>query len=248
TVEEMIKTIHYNIEYYNEKKQNISLARNMVLDNAKLDLLAFIDDDEIPVDNWLLLCLKNLEKYDCDGILGPVKPSYITTPPKWIIKSKIFERPEHPTGHKLDADQTRTGNVLNEGKIFIDKDNRFDPKFGKTGGEDKELFRKLINKGFNFFWCNEAVAYEKIPSERFKRSYFLRFALRSGSTTLLDENFNKKSIFRSIIAFLGYSFILPFLFIFKHHLFMKYLIKDVNHIGKLLAVCGFVLVDKRDEF
>ena len=36
------------------RKQNIALARNKAIENAKGDFIAFIDDDEFPLDQWLL--------------------------------------------------------------------------------------------------------------------------------------------------------------------------------------------------
>ena len=38
------------VDYYCEPEQNISLARNMALRNARGNYVAFIDDDEFPID------------------------------------------------------------------------------------------------------------------------------------------------------------------------------------------------------
>src|SRR5690349_10462023 len=42
-----------DITYLVEPRQNIALARNMAVHNARGEFLAFIDDDEFPSQEWL---------------------------------------------------------------------------------------------------------------------------------------------------------------------------------------------------
>ena len=42
----------FDSRYHVEQIQNISLARNKAVQNAKGDFIAFPDDDEIPEKNW----------------------------------------------------------------------------------------------------------------------------------------------------------------------------------------------------
>src|SRR5213080_4720223 len=43
-----------SVIYCVEPVQNIALARNKAIENAKGDFVAFIDDDEFPTRTWLL--------------------------------------------------------------------------------------------------------------------------------------------------------------------------------------------------
>src|SRR5262245_6012049 len=61
------------ITYCVAPQQNISLARNMAIEHATGDFIAFIDDDEFPVKHWLLTLFNACHKYAVDGVLGPVK-------------------------------------------------------------------------------------------------------------------------------------------------------------------------------
>ena len=89
----------FNIDYFVEPEQNISLARNKAVGSARGNFIAFIDDDEYPEPNWLLNFYKTLTDINADGVLGPVVPYYPDGIPKWIIKSKICEMPSHRTGN-----------------------------------------------------------------------------------------------------------------------------------------------------
>ena len=86
-----------DIKYFIEPVQNISLARNRAIENARGDLIVFIDDDEFPVKSWLLELYKAFKNYGADGVLGPVRPYFEQESPAWIIKGKFCERKEHAT-------------------------------------------------------------------------------------------------------------------------------------------------------
>jgi len=169
------------MEYHVQSEQNIALARNKALENAKGDFIAFIDDDEIPEKDWLCHLLTTCISYRVDGVLGPVVPCFINQPPDWVIKAKFFERPRNSTGFKMHWTRTRTGNVLFRRSILKEIDQAFRPEFGMAG-EDIDFFRRMIEKGHEFIWCDEAVACESIPLSRCSLRFLLTRALLRGAT------------------------------------------------------------------
>jgi len=246
TVQSHAQQSKNNILYVLEPEQNIALARNRAVENATGDFIAFIDDDEFPEHNWLLNLYKASQEFHADGVLGPVRPYFDTEPPSWVVRGKLCERESFYTGTVLQKSKyTRTGNVLLNRKLFLNKDNLFDPFLGKSGGEDIDFFGRLIRKKHKFVWCNEAIVNEKVPRERLNRSYFIKRALLQGVVS--SRNLKLFSLWgvKSFIASVAYSVLLPALLLMKHDLFMKYLIKDCNHIGRLLALCGVKILKER---
>lgn len=235
-----------NIVYDCEPEKNIALARNRTIYNAKANFIAFIDDDEFPCNKWLYHLYLALISSKADGVLGPVIPHFEKQPPKWLLKSKLLERPSFSTGTLLKSGDTRTGNLLFNRRILENESCPFDPRFGKTGGEDGDFFRRMIKKGHIFIWCNEAYVYETVPSDRLKKSYFLKRAYIRGVSEAKLSSFLKIGIFRSLIAVSLYASILPVLFIIGQHLFMRYLVKICDHTSKLLALCGIELIKERN--
>lgn len=229
-----------------EPKQNISLARNKAIANSSGDLIAFIDDDEFPENTWLLNLYLTLLSSKADGVLGPVLSHFEVQPPRWIIKGQLLERPSFATGTVLKAEYARTGNVLFNKKILKREVTPFDPRFGRTGGEDGDFFRRMTGKGYKFVWCNEAPVYETLNPDRFKRAYFIKRAIMRGVSEAELDQCSKIGVLKSLLVCPLYTSMLPFLFIIGHHLFMKYLIKDFDHISKLLALCGIRLLKERD--
>lgn len=102
----------------------------------------------------------------------------------------------------------------------------------------------MIQKGKIFVWCDEACVYEIVPAERLKRSYFLKRALLRGLVNSTKVPFMSFDILKSVIAFILYTPALIAL-LFRHDLFMKYLVKDCDHIGKLLGKCGVKIIKER---
>jgi len=231
--------------YCVEPEQNIARARNKTLENAAGDYIAFIDDDEFPADDWLLNLLKTCQKHEAAGVLGPVKAHYEEPPPKWATKGGFFERPTHETGFRIVAREARTGNVLFDRRILEGVKEPFRPQFG-TGGEDVDFFTRMMEKGRVFVWCNEAPVFESVPPSRCNRGYLLRRALLRGRNSLKNPAGRARNIVKSLLAAPLYALVLPFLLIPGQHVFLKYLIKFMDHAGRLLALVGLNPVRERD--
>jgi len=222
------------VTYCVEKRRNIALARNKALLHSYGDFIAFIDDDEYPVPDWLLQLFKTCLEKNADGVLGPVLPSYHEEPPKWIKKGRFHDRPRHETGFVICWNEGRTGNLLFKRSLLDGSDQVFKPEFG-SGGEDRDVFRRWISAGRQFVWCDEAIAYESVPATRWKRSFLLRRALLRGTMSLGHSEDRILNLLKSLLAVPLYLVVLPFLCLAGHHVFMKYLVSLFDHVGRLLA-------------
>ena len=244
TVEAFGRESKVSVSYHVEPEQNIALARNKAIANAAGDFVCLIDDDEFPDQRWLNFLYNSIVQFNADGILGPVLPHFETPPPPWVLKGRFFERPSHATGHVLDWRNTRTGNALLRISLFNGNQPWFDPAFG-SGGEDREFFRRQIERGKTFVWCNEAAVFETVPPRRWNRAVLMKRALLRGKMALNSTGPKSVEIAKSLTAATIYTAGLPFFAMMGHHVFMKFLIKDCDHIGKLLAFLGIDVVKEK---
>lgn len=237
------------IDYCVEPEVSIALARNKAVHNARGEFIAFIDDDEFPENDWLLNLYKTCREYKAGAVLGPVIPHYEGKPPKWVVRGKFCERPSYETGTRIHWSNSRLGNVLVRASCFQHSTQAFNPKF-RIQGEDVALFKGLDERGYSFVWCKEAPVYEAVTESRYRKAYFLRRAFVQGNVSLLyyDELDWGESIhilLKSIAASIVYTTMLPFCFLAGTHVFMRYLVKDVHHISRLLALSGLVSMKER---
>jgi succinoglycan biosynthesis protein ExoM len=232
------------VTYCFEERQNIALTRNKSLENANGDFIAFIDDDEYPAADWLLNMYNTRKEYDVAGVLGPVVPYFEHKPPSWATKGKFFDRVRFKTGFQLSSDQSRTGNVLFKRDILSAVDVPFRSQFD-TAGEDIDFFRRMMEKGFKFIWCDEGIAYELVPASRCTRKYLLRRALLRGSNFSKHPADRFKNGAKSLIAVPCYAISLPVLILFGQPVFLRYLIKLFDHFSRLLAYVGLPVVTQR---
>ena len=250
-----------DISYHYLQEQNIALARNKAVENAKGNFIAFIDDDEFPINTWLLKLYNVLRNHQADGTLGPVRPHFPNNTPTWLIKSKLCERREFTTGTLLHWGQTRTGNALLSKRLFDDKSFWFDPAYGRTGGEDTMFFKKHHENGKRFVWCNEAIAYETIPFERWSKVFYLRKNLRIGcgvgeALRKQENEFNDSSeqrglarqiylLIKSGVWIVLMSILLPFTILCGQHYYMRCKTKLMYNIGVISGFLGYVIIRDR---
>ena len=231
------------VRYCVEPQRNIAMTRNKAFEMASGDFIAFIDDDEFPTKRWLLTLFEACNKFNADGVLGPVKPYFEEKAPKWVVRGKFYERPTYATGLVIDWRKGRTGNVLFKKLIFEGLEQPFSPEFHVA--EDQDFFRRMIAKGRTFIWCNEAVAFEVVSPVRWRRTFLLKRALLRGTYCVQHPVSHFRVIATSMVAIPIYAAALPFTLALGHHRFMTLLVKLFDHLGRLLAFVGLRPVRNR---
>jgi succinoglycan biosynthesis protein ExoM len=244
TVSEFTSIGGHPVTFVVEPQKNIACARNAAVLHASGDYIAFVDDDEYPTQDWLLKLFQTCRDADVDGVLGPVRPYFDSPPPAWVTKGAFFERPSHRTGTVLSWSQTRTGNVLFARRILTENEAPFRVEMG-TAGSDLDFFRRLMERGRVFIWCEEAVVFEVVPPSRSRLSYLLKRALMRGSKFHGHPANRMKNAVTSLIAVPAYVIALPFLALLGAHVFIKYSIKLCDHFARLLGFVGIELVSQR---
>jgi glycosyltransferase involved in cell wall biosynthesis len=244
-VERLRPSLRMPVQYGHEPVRSISRARNLAVSLASGDLVAFIDDDEFPGEDWLARLVRCHDRFAVNGVLGPVLPHYERTPPPWIVKSRLCERPSRETGADIGPKDMRTGNALVERALFLEDATPFDLGYGTIGGSDVIFFERMVARGRTFKWCNEAVVYESVTEERLKGSYYVRRALSRGAGNAQRSGPFTWETIKSLAAAVIYTPLLPFSWIAGKHVFMRLLVRDCDHIGRILGLLGIKPVSRR---
>jgi succinoglycan biosynthesis protein ExoM len=233
------------ILYFVEPERNIALARNKAIANSRGDFVVLIDDDEVPDSSWLLNMYRSQLRFGADGVLGPVLPRFEIQPPRWLSNGRFYQRPIYPTGYIMPWRFTLTANCLLKRSIFEKNKDWFDPKYG-NGGEDRDFFKRMIARGNVFIWTNETPVVEWVSRERMEKIVMLKRALLRGKMAYRSQIKGPGRIMLSFPAVICYTLGLPLLFLLSpligFDVFMKQLIRNCDHVGKICALFGINLV------
>lgn len=174
-----------SVRYVRVQARNVALARNAAIRQAgDAELVVFVDDDELPARDWLARLLERFESSGADIVLGPVLPLYGDDCPAWLRQGGYLDI--HP--EKIGVAQPGSlfvgggsGNMLAARRVFETLgEEPFDPRFGRSGGSDSDLFARSRVAGFRIVGAPAALCHTPIPPQRATRRYLLRFAFSGG--------------------------------------------------------------------
>jgi GT2 family glycosyltransferase len=170
----------WTLRYVVEPRPGVAAARNRCLTEATTELVAFIDDDEVPDPGWLSALLRCHAGTAADAVFGCVVPQFEAPPPVWSGGGALFTKSRRPTGTVIGWEATYTANVLLSRRLVELAGGAFDERFAASGGEDSLLFCRAERNGARLVWCDEAVVHEHLPAGRLRLTWLLRRAFRGG--------------------------------------------------------------------
>lgn len=173
--------------YRHGRGPNLSTARNEGLRAARGALIAYVDDDLLMPPDWAATVADVLDRTGADCILGLVEPELL--PGGADPDLALHFRRALPLGEDAPilpnrygfTPGARTCNVVFRRVTTFGRGLDFDPAFGRSGGEDQDVFVRLAKAGpFKVVYSEEAVARELIPPERQNVGYLCRREFRGG--------------------------------------------------------------------
>jgi succinoglycan biosynthesis protein ExoM len=177
------------LRYLAHPVPNISHARNCGVAGTAGSLVVFLDDDEWCRPGWLAALVDTARATGADVVFGAVLPDFPDGPPDWDPSGRPYERrlaqpSGTPMGIRHDAQASGrwigTGNALLRRETCLAGAEPFDPRLGRSGGEDYDLFVRLDRLGRRMVWCGEAVVYEVVSADRTRWDYMVLRNWRGG--------------------------------------------------------------------
>ena len=170
------------LRYVKEPVRGIARCRNRAVAASDSRFIAFIDDDEEAVPQWLAALHREVVRAGADAAFGPVSYRFAGEPPPWIRECRIFTYPDLTNGKRVDWSLTRTSNAYVRRASLPDLRAPFDDSLGLIGGEDVDLFFRMARKGARFVAASDARTTEFYDASRTTLSWLLRRNFRNGGT------------------------------------------------------------------
>lgn len=187
-----------------EETLGLSNARNRAIREASGEYIVFIDDDETPDPDWLRAYERLILAHRPDAMGGRIEVMFEDGErPVWLQDELLGFLGKLDHGfpeRRLAGLETRIfgGNFAFHKQVFA-RIGTFDAALGRkgtanTGGEDTEMYRRMIAAGCNVWWVPEAVIYHRIQASKLRRAYFLDLHFRQGRTEGLRKRGNRSRI------------------------------------------------------
>lgn len=178
------------LRYVFEREQGLSYARNAGIAASRGEVVAFIDDDERIVEEFVGAYIDFFAEHpDAVAAGGKIVAEYPTGRPKWM--SRYAEQPiANPMDFGREVRRFPSGRIPGGGNMalrrrVLDEVGVFNTTLGRTGkrligGEESELFERIADNGYEWYYVPRAVMYHIIPAEKLTAEYFDRLALNTG--------------------------------------------------------------------
>ncbi len=154
------------LEYVHVPEPGPAAVKNAALAYAagRAELLAMIDDDEVPDPAWLSELLRVRAVSGADAVVGRVLTRFAAGTPKWAMQERFFEPPRAEDGAGLSYGNTANCLVVLASVASLQL--RFDPGLSCYGGEDTLFFMQLRAGGGKIVYAAGAVATETLSVSR----------------------------------------------------------------------------------
>jgi GT2 family glycosyltransferase len=173
-----------------EDKLGLSNARNRVIREAIGEYILFMDDDETPDPQWLVSYERAIRIHRPDALGGRIEVMFEDGDrPEWLVDELLgfVGKLDHGSEERFLNDRTTPifgGNFGFNRELFV-RIGTFDTVLGRKGsanigGEDTEIYRRMITMGCKVLWVPDAVIYHRIQTSKLRRSYFLDLHFRQG--------------------------------------------------------------------
>lgn len=173
-----------------EDRLGLSFARNRAIAEAEGDYIVFIDDDETPDADWLCAYERCIEREHPDAMGGAIDVLFVDGErPHWLqdeLLGFIGKLSHGDDAHVLTDPSTPVfGGNFGFRKAVFERIGLFDTELGRRGtanigGEDTEIYRRLLGAGCKVNWVPDSVIYHRIESVKLRRDYFLDLHFHQG--------------------------------------------------------------------
>ena len=183
------------IKYIHTDTIGLSHARNIGCENAKGEIIAFIDDDAVAAKGWLRAYANAFtEIKPTPGIVGgKLLPQWEIPFPSWYPEERIYllaiydigdEPREYPEGHLPPGANFAITRYVIEKIGGFDRRLGFDEKRNNPliAGEDSLLAHKAMEEGYSLYYFPEARVNHYIARYKLTKKYFLKRNFSEGIT------------------------------------------------------------------
>ena len=189
----------------------LSPARNLAVQMAEGEIIAFLDDDAVADPAWLEALLDAYAMHaDAWAAGGRVLPLWEGDRPVWLTDDLLPQLSVLDLGctvRPLNADEQLYGVNYSCRCRAFDELGLFRTDLGRhgatlLGSEESEFQQRILRQRRTLIYTPHAVVSHRIPEERLRQHYFIRLAYHKGRTTarlMMTDSLRRRRIARRVL-------------------------------------------------
>ncbi len=221
----------FSIQYFTEKKQGSSFARNTGAAVAKGALLCFMDDDAVAFPDYIDNIIRFFKQYpQANAMGGRIIPRYIPAQPKWIshhVASLVGNFDYSNTVTEFAAERYPLESNMIVAKKDFDAIKGFSAEIPgvqgtlRIGGEGKDFFMRLKALGKTVYYAPDVMVEHIVEVAKLTPEYLYRVGSgvgRGERVRVLQKG--KFAYYKKLLEYiykLGGSVVLGMLYTLKGH-------------------------------
>ena len=179
------------LKYCFEGKQGLAHARQCAIDNARGELIGFVDDDVLPAQDWVSSAYGfSLKHPEIGAYGGQIHPAFESSPPENFKRIQSFlairERGDNPHRYRPELLNMPPGAALVVRKrawqTSVPKELRLIGRVNGTmlSGEDFEALLHMHHQGWEIWYNPTMHSHHQLPAHRLDKPYLLKLAQGCG--------------------------------------------------------------------
>jgi glucosyl-dolichyl phosphate glucuronosyltransferase len=167
------------LRYIHEARQGLSHARNRAIEEARSEIVAFLDDDVEVDPRWLIGLASAFASGDAAAVGGRAYLSYPGVKPRWLDgrDEGYLTKVELGPDRRPAAPDELFGVNLAIKKGWVERVGGFRADLGRVGtcligSEEGELLERIADAGGTLHYEPSAVVGHRVAAERLSRRWF----------------------------------------------------------------------------
>jgi len=196
------------VKYYLCEEPGLSKARNAGVGLARGEIVAFLDDDSEPCENWAEAVISAFSEPSVDALGGRTILKWPQTRPKWFpVEFERYLAPYDRGASRFEITDSYypVGANMAFRRSVFERFGLFDARLGysgeaKVGWEDIELIKRTARRGGKIIYDPEAFVYHHVGADKTTRAYLKKRLYAEGYGSVYFENISDSPDPRAIRA------------------------------------------------